>query len=244
MRNEKTPVKQFEASVDDFHDLWKRRKALCILFLLIMVLPSLFVSYREFFVVPSLKSSILKLQEENQKMEKQRDKAELQLAPFLATAQARFPDAPPDKRLELLLERMERAIQDVTNAANYLGKPRVLSPSLISNLVSRLKTPATLKAQIVSPVGDSESLSLALQIKDIFSQANWPVVDDRVHQVVFNTPRKGLLVMFSLGDTLPPSLPEVIYDLEAALGQPKSSVFCYKQHLQKGLIEIVVGSKP
>ncbi len=112
MNIEQSPVKKFESALDDFLDLWRRRKIVCCIVLVVIVLPTLYTTYQQLVAVPKLKDQVSILKTEKSEAEKERDKAELQLAPFLAVADSRFPDTPSDQRLDLLLNRIDKAITD------------------------------------------------------------------------------------------------------------------------------------
>ena len=112
MNIEQSPVKKIESSYDDLVDLWRRRKKVCLIVIAVIILPGLFYGYVQFVALPDLKVKVSTLETEKSKAEKERDKAELQLAPFLAVADSRFPDTPAEKRLDLLLNRIDKAITD------------------------------------------------------------------------------------------------------------------------------------
>ena len=112
MNIEQSPVKKLESALDDLLDLWRRRKIVCCIVLAVIVLPTLFTIYQQIVALPKLKDKVSTLESEKSNAEKERDKAELQLAPFLAVAESRFPDTPADKRLDLLLNRIDKAITD------------------------------------------------------------------------------------------------------------------------------------
>jgi hypothetical protein len=123
---EQSPVKKLESALDDLHDLWHRRKIVCCIVLAVIVLPISFTSYQQLVAVPRLKNQITSLDAEKGKVEKERDKAELKLAPFLAAAERSFPNTPSEKSLDLLLERIDKAI---TEAFRYDLPPEKMEGS-------------------------------------------------------------------------------------------------------------------
>ena len=101
--NEKSSViKKTETLIDDLIDLWRRRPRICVLVVIIVILPTLIAAIG----IPRLKSSLTKVEAE-------RDKAQLQLAPFLATANLHFQDLPEDKRLDGLSEKLDGMLATV-----------------------------------------------------------------------------------------------------------------------------------
>lgn len=112
MNNEQSIVKKTESALNDLLDLWRRRKPVCIIVVAVIVLPAGLTLYQQFVAVPKLKDQVSTLKTEKHEAEQKRDKAELQLAPFLAVAERRFPDTPSDQRLDLLLTRIDKAITD------------------------------------------------------------------------------------------------------------------------------------
>jgi len=70
----------------------------------------------------------------------ERDKYQTQLDPFLAIAERRFPDEPTNKRLELLLTRLDKVINDVQSAARKVSPERTLGAELEQTLIANLKS--------------------------------------------------------------------------------------------------------
>jgi hypothetical protein len=114
MTQNQSIVKKAESAIDDLIDLWRRRKATCIIVIMIMVIPSGLTVYLQFHKVPGLESTIedknqriLDLDKNLEDAINARDKAEIRLAPFLAAAEGNFPKAPPDEGLELLMDKLD-----------------------------------------------------------------------------------------------------------------------------------------
>ena len=241
MNKEPSIVKKTESALDDLHDLWRRRKPMCLIVLTVIVLPTGFTLYQQFVAVPALKSKVGALQEAKSEAEQQRDKAEIQLAPFLATANARFPDAPPDKRLDLLLGRIEQAVSDVQDAARRIGKERVLSDYLIKKVVPQLKRQPKMTVSITCVVGDSDGFALAKQLENIFTQAGWPMSDGGVSQAVFTAPQKGVQFVFRQNQPPSAALQQPLLEILDAIGQEKRLYIDPNQPQDN--LKIVVGSK-
>jgi hypothetical protein len=171
----------------------------------------------------------------------ERDKFQVQLAPFLATAEARFPDAPPDKRLELLLNRMEQAVSEVHDAVLRIGKDRVLSDYLIKKVIPQLKRQPKMTVSITSVMGDTDGFALAKQLETIFTQAGWPMSDGGVAQAVFTAPQKGCQFVFRRDQAPSAALQQPLLEILDAIGQEKRLYVDPNQ--AKDNLKIVVGSK-
>ena len=107
MTENQSIVKKTESAIDDLIDLWRRRRGICIIVLIIMVAPICFSLYLEFLEIPNLESKISGLEKDLDIATKERDKAEIRLTPFLAAAEHRFPNQHPDKSLELLMDKLD-----------------------------------------------------------------------------------------------------------------------------------------
>lgn len=84
MNTEKTKVEKLESEIDAFNNLRHRRPWISYLVLIIILGPVILSVFDRLYYIPNLK--------------KERDNLQLQLAPFLATANLKFPNAEPDKR--------------------------------------------------------------------------------------------------------------------------------------------------
>ncbi len=219
-------VKKTESAFDDIADLWRRRKVLCIFVIFVLVGPSLLSA----FMIPHLKSKL-------EKAEGAKDKAEIQLAPFLAVANQRFPDTTPDKRLELLLKRLDQAIISIQDVARKVSPERSLAPEIQSSLVTNLKTIPSLDVDITCVLSDSESFELASQIKTVFEKAGWKV--NGVNQAVSSPPIKHLRLTF--GKKPSSELQRALVDLFDGLGYPREAKLDEK--LGGNVLKIIVGSK-
>jgi len=237
MNEEQSIVKKTESALDDLLDLWRRRKLVCSIVLTIIIFPASFTLYQQFVAVPKLKSQVSTLGVQKHEAEQKRDKAELQLAPFLATAERRFPDIPADKRLDLLLSKLDKAINDVQNAARKVSPERSIDTTVRNSLVSNLKSIPALDVQITCVLGDAEGFGLASQLKDIFEQAGWEVKG--VNQAVFTVPIKHLVLSF--GKEPSRELQRTLALLFDSLGYPREAGLNKK--LSENMLKIIVGSK-
>lgn len=244
-------VKKIESAIDDIADLWQRHKVKCIIVIAIIVIPVGLNFYFGYVKVPKLKADISKkketieqkqeeiraLEKSLKSVEKERDKAEIQLAPFLAVANQTFPNTPPDKRLEMLLIRLEQAISNIQDAARSISPERSLAPDFQSSLIINLKKIQALDVKITSVLGDTEGYAFAYQIKDVFEKAEWNV--NGVNQAVFKRPVKGLMLTF--GKEPSPELQRALSALFNSLGYPREAAV--NEKLGENALEIVVGSK-
>ena len=237
MNEEQSIVKKTESALDDLQDLWRRRKLVCIIVLAVIILPTSFTLYQQFVAVPKLNSQVSTLEIQKREAEQKRDKAELQLAPFLAAAELRFPDTPADKRLDLLLSRLDKAINDVQRAARKVSPERTIEPNVSTSLVSNLKAIPALDVEIMCILGDTEGFALASQLKDIFEQAGWKV--NGVNQGVFTVPIKHLVLSF--GKEPSRELQRTLAPLFDSLGYPRKAGL--DKQLSENSIKIIVGSK-
>ena len=167
----------------------------------------------------------------------ERDKYQTQLAPFLAIAQHRFPNEPTDKRLELLLAKLDKAINEVQNAALKILPERVLAPEVQQSLIANLKTLPALSVEVTCVMGDTEGFAFATQIKEVFEKAGWTV--NGVNQAVFTSPVKHLVLAFGKAPT--PQLQQVLLPLFDTFAYPREAGLDAK--LGEDALKIVVGSK-
>lgn len=244
MGEEPSIVRKTESAIDDILDLWRRRKLICIIAIFVIAVPVSFGVYQQFVEVPKLKSEISQkqhkiedLQSNLQKAERERDKAQIQLAPFLAAAERTFPNKAPDQRLDLLLAKLEQAIGSVQDAARRISPERILDTEVKNTLVSNLKTIQPVDVEITCILGDTEGFTLASQIKSVFEAAGWKV--NGVNQAVFTTPIKHLILTF--GNAPAHQLQHALAPLFDSLGYARKANLDDK--LGEGNIKIVVGSK-
>lgn len=237
MNEERSIVRKTESAIDDLLDLWRRRKLVCVIILFVIVFPAGFSLYQKYVAVPKLEEEVSALQTAKSEAEQERDKAELQLAPFLAAAEQRFPDSPADERLDLLLDKLDKAITDVQSAARKVSPERTLDPRLKQSLVTNLKSLAPLDVDITCVLGDTEGFSLASELKGVFEQAGWKV--NGVNQAVFTAPVKHLVLTF--GKAPSPEIQRTLATLFDSLGYKRQAGLDEK--LGDNSLKIVVGSK-
>jgi hypothetical protein len=197
MNENQTIVKKTEREIDDFRDLWRRRRGISLLVILLILGPSSYTIYLRAVAIPDLQKSITTKDQEKAEIQKNLDvaiadknKAELQLAPFLAVADKQFSEAPQEQRLELLIAKIDELVSRVENVSNDLISKRVYSEKTVSTIIARLKECDPLNFSITSVWGDQEALQLATQIKKIIEQSGHKVTG--VSQAMYTNPIFGI----------------------------------------------------
>ena len=147
MNEDSSVIKKTETLIDDFVDLWRRRPKVCVLVVAIVVLPTLIAAIG----IPHLRASLAKVTAE-------RDKAQLRLAPFLATANRHFENLPEDKRLDSLSKKLDGMLATVQH-----GDRSILTKlESIGNAVDAMNEP--MKQPINQPIA-SATATVILNIK-------------------------------------------------------------------------------
>lgn len=185
----------------------------------------------------NLKTQVSELKEENSDLKRERDKFETQLSPFLAAADQKFPDAPPDQRLDLLIKKMDEVISTVQDAARKISPERLIPQHIIKNIAKSLEHLPQLNVGVTCILGDTESFSLATQIKSIFEMAGWKV--HGVNQSVFTSPVKHLILEF--GKKPSKDIQRALSPLFDFLGYKK--VASLNKKLPVDNMKIIIGSK-
>lgn len=201
----------------------------------------------------NLETTLSTKDEEIVRLKQERDKYELQLAPFLAAANQNFPEVPQEERLSLLsnkideildtfrevgksmlfkLSEVEKAIDDL-----QLLSQRVLSESAVRQLRTNLGELIPLKVVIECTIGDNEAYVLAQQIKAIFTEVGWKV--EGVDQALYRIPQKFLKIIFS--DMPSRELQRALVPLVDDFGYPRHASI--NDNLSDNSIRIIVGSR-
>lgn len=175
MAQEQSIIKKGENAINDFLHLWRRRKLICIVIIIVLLIPAIFSVANSFWGRGQLNDRIVKLESELTETKRDRDARAAQLAPFLAIANQRFENAPPDKRLDLLLDRIEKLTTTVQDSMAKLQSRRSLSAEAIARIVGKLNSSPHLDVEVGGMLGDMESLGLANQIKSAFEQSGFKV---------------------------------------------------------------------
>lgn len=138
--SETSIVRRTETSVNDLFDLWKRRKAVCVIVFLVIVTPSAVLLWENFSNVPHLNAQIAALRADKQLLE-------TQLTPFRTVALERFggTEAEALSKLALQLNDIQAelsALQNYSETAklNLYGltgrvRPPLGETSLLSTLL-------------------------------------------------------------------------------------------------------------
>jgi hypothetical protein len=202
MDNNSSLVKKAESNIRDLLSLMKRSPIIGVIVILILITPTGFYVYERFFVIECLKkqlkdsnSKYKAISTDLQDTKMERDKAQIQLAPFLAIANKNFPQDPQNEQPKLLLNKIEKLLCEIKETADKITPQRIIPKDIIDKLIAKLKTLQPLYLQIAIPAGDNEALELATQIKKAFEMANWKDIDSIRHFLCYE-PQKHLYVEF------------------------------------------------
>lgn len=213
---EESVVKKGERAFDDFVELFQRRKLASLVVVLILLLPAMGFAIANFWGKGALREEIRGLRRERDDLKTDRDAKASQLAPFLAIANQRFEAAPPDKRLDLLLARLEELKQTVKETAALLPRsPKLLNNDQITHLQSALDFLKIGKVHIASVNGDNNAFDLAQQLAGLFQNSGFSLTG--VDSVVSSVPLKGLKI--TIKDNSNPQLTSVLEELCRDLDQ-------------------------
>ena len=238
MTDERSVIKKTESALDDLADLWRRRKLVCTIVSLVIVLPTAFTLYQQFVAVPRLKGKITSLLSAKEQAERARDKAEVQLAPFLAVANRQFPDEPQQKRLELLLTRLDKVVARVEDAANKIPQRRSLSEESHDRIAAVLKQGSPFSVRFNLCVDSSEAIALARSLQSIFRLAGWPSVGP-IDRTIRPVPPQGLQIEVS--ETPDASVQKALAMILDELNYPKAVKL--QTGLPPGTMSIVIGAQ-
>ena len=243
MINNQSIVKKIEIAIDDFLDLWKRSKLLFLFVIIFILALGAYFVIPKFIYMPKLKSELEKkentikeLEVKISKVEHERDKAQTQLAPFLAVANKKFSESPQDKRLDLLLNRLEQTVDTFQDIAKSIPVDRKLNQTIKNKIIERLKLIEPLVIEISCIVGDQEAISLAAEFKEIFENADWKV--HGITMVIINRPVKTISLIF--GKKPSRDILIALAPIFNSLGYPREYVIDEK--INNNLLKILVGS--
>jgi hypothetical protein len=186
-------IERSERVFDDVSRLWRRRPWLCIGILIALLSPSLVLLADKFWGRSKLQEEISDFKSAETKRD--RDSKATQLAPFLAAANQHFASEPPDKRLDLFLERTQSLTQLLTEVVSRLpeSKWRALSLEAQSRIKEKLNLAPHVGVGIIVSTDEAEALALGQQLKVTFEGAGFNSVG--VSKGRFSTDIRGLVVM-------------------------------------------------
>ena len=164
-----------------------------MLIIAFIVVAGLYV-FDKFWGIPALNKRIADQKEEIQDLKRDRDAKAAQLAPFQALANKAFEAAPEDKRLDLLLKKIDEVAQTLKETNKKIQTHRSFSPQTSALLKANLLNFTGYKATITCVLGDADSFQLANEIKAIFESGGWQV--DGVNQAIWTKPFQGIVVGF------------------------------------------------
>jgi hypothetical protein len=179
MADEKSIVKKAETAIDDFRVLWNKRPGMCVVVLLILLAPSLFLVFSNLWGKGAIEKENLNLKSDLHDTKEELQSKEAQLAPFLAVANQRFSNEPPDKRLDLTLEMMHNIDKDVHQlliaSTNTQTNPYVLTEEAIARIKQRMMPDTNTTINFSYSVTDAKAFKLATQIQDLFSSQGFKI---------------------------------------------------------------------
>jgi hypothetical protein len=237
MPQEPSIIKKGERVFDDLGVLWRRRPRLCFGIVIVLISPSLVLLADKFWGRSDLVSQISTLKEDLVDTKRDRNAKATQLAPFLAAANQHFESSPPDKRLDLLLDRFDSLAQLMRDTASRIPTSRVISPDGQARIKAKLATAPRIPISITAPLGDAEAFELAQQIKTLFEDDGFKV--DGISQGVWTKPPRGLILQCKrLPDGI---LLNAFLQLFIEVGsKPTASII---ESMPESDISIIVGSK-
>jgi hypothetical protein len=168
-------LKSFERDWDYLRSLWRRRPGFFFVILILGLGFITFEVYRTFLGIPNLKERITGLEVEITEVKRERDSKSAQLAPFLAVANREFKDVPEEKRLDLLIPRVEQAIRSLEATAKNINAPRQLSEQQVVQMVNALRPFSNLSCNITTQNPNYEVMGYARQLESIFRTSGWTV---------------------------------------------------------------------
>lgn len=175
MSPEKSFVGKVEQNVDDLGKVRKRKPWLFYLLLAGFVIFGVLYVFEKFWGIPKLKEQLQAQEKQISELTRDRDSKAAQLAPFLAVANKEFRDAPENKRLELLMQRVEDAARSLETTAKNLNAPRRLTQEQVSVIVAGLQRFTNYSCTVTTMNTDYELTRYAEQIVELFKSASWKV---------------------------------------------------------------------
>lgn len=232
MKSEITTVQQYEKEWDDFRNLLKRRPWVALIIVFIFVLPSIYAAYVH-YKNSELTSTLEDMKSENTKLE-------LRLAPFLAVANKSFPESVPDKRLDMLFEKLNETLTTVKEVAQTVSVKRCIDPASKELLIRNLKAIHPLNVELYCLLNDAEGFSLAMQIKSIFSEGGWKA--SAINQLTYYQDMKSIALVF--GKTPSKELRTGLLPLFDSLGAPREArVADPGTDINADTLRIIIGPK-
>ncbi len=231
-------VARGERADDDLRALWKRRKALCVILLFAVCIPTILLIADRFWGHSKIESDLRVARENLQEVTEDRNAKATQLAPFLALANSRYENAPEGKRLELLVDRLEAATKTLLRAATSTSK-RQLSAVAEKQLLERLDFAKPVPISITSPIGIDNTAELGEQLHNLFEKAGFKV---DVSFGLFTKQPVGLMVEAT--PPLPPELEDALLLIFKELGEEPKFYRAADSEKDKARVKIIIGSRP
>ncbi|PYK98130.1 MAG: hypothetical protein DME19_13660 [Verrucomicrobia bacterium] len=116
----------------------------------------------------------LELEKQLQAVRLERDTAQTRLAPFLAVAEMRFTNEPPNKRLDLLIE-MVKHIQQTVESAQTKQRDRTIDKLQAEAMVKLLRSAPKHPVTLIFRGADDEVAQLVNMIEEVLRAAQIPL---------------------------------------------------------------------
>ncbi len=236
MSSDKSFVGKVEQNVDDLGRVRKRKPWLFYLLVAGFVIFCALYVFEKVWGIPKLKDQLSAQEKQITDLTRDRDSKAAQLAPFLAVANKEFKDAPENKRLVLLMQRVEDAARSLETTAKNLNAPRRLSVSQVAEMVAALKDFTNYSCTVTTQNTGYELTRYAEQIAAVLKEAGWKV---EFQPALLPVSIQGLLI--ESGSPIPDELAKRLLPLWTSFGhQPTSAI---SPDLSPQSLTIIVGEK-
>jgi hypothetical protein len=255
-----TKIGWFEREWDAFWDFFKRRKKIALLIITCVGGYLIFTTAKTFWGIPAMneshKTKISEITDTRDKAIRERDDSfrdrdkafrerddavrerdKYQI--IQATADRTFKDAPPEERLDLLLQKVEGLEKLVSETNRRLPQRRILSEEAILRLQSAFASVNTnLAVQISVDTGVADGNALSRQLGTFFESVGFS--DISVGTAMWNPPAENIKTQFK--EPLPPeSELNAFAVLMVELGQEKAIYRSQLKHLKTNTALIIIG---
>ena len=188
--SEKSVVRKTEEIIDDFLDLWRRRRMLCIVVCVVVLAPSIFSVIQQVVVIPSLKGATASATADLATARRQVDQKtariqelEIELTPFRTLAIEKFNKADAET-LKALAATMASLQRDYTESLTKISSqqvqietlraktlPRSLTADQRTKILQGLRTAPKGVVSVTADYTDTEANDYARQIERLLTEA-------------------------------------------------------------------------
>jgi hypothetical protein len=208
-----------------------------IFILIVLLAGAMLQKYRITQYGDTLEREIYRYKKENKALTEERDTLSAHLAPFIARADLKYPDASHEERLNLLIMEMDEITITVEGEKHNLITDRVIAEKDRLYIANALRPIAPFQLEIAYVADDPEAYRLAMQIKGIFESARWKVAG--VSSLAMKPPLAHLVIEFREKPTK--MMQNALLPLYDCLGYKREAFI--KTDLPEDGMRIIVGSK-